>query len=324
MCKLMYSAVLAASLGMAMSENSRAETASTGPSRSAPTFYRTAKVDGLSIFYREAGPADAPTILLLHGFPSSSRMYEPLLARLADRFHLIAPDYPGFGHSDAPDPKSFAYTFDHITEVIDHFAQALGLTRYVLYLQDYGGPVGFRLALAHPERVQALIIQNAVAHDDGLGPLWQKRREYWANRAPNEAALRENLISFAATKLRHLGASPNVERYDPDLWSDEFAFLSKPGQIDIQSDLFYDYRTNVASYPAWQAWLKKHQPRTLVTWGRYDPSFLVAEAEAYRRDLPNAEIHVLDAGHFALDEKADEIAALIRSFLARQPLGASR
>jgi pimeloyl-ACP methyl ester carboxylesterase len=324
MCKLMYSAVLAASLGMAMSENSRAETASTGPSRSAPTFYRTAKVDGLSIFYREAGPADAPTILLLHGFPSSSRMYEPLLARLADRFHLIAPDYPGFGHSDAPDPKSFAYTFDHITEVIDHFAQALGLTRYVLYLQDYGGPVGFRLALAHPERVQALIIQNAVAHDDGLGPLWQKRREYWANRAPNEAALRENLISFAATKLRHLGTSPNVERYDPDLWSDEFAFLSKPGQIDIQSDLFYDYRTNVASYPAWQAWLKKHQPRTLVTWGRYDPSFLVAEAEAYRRDLPNAEIHVLDAGHFALDEKADEIAALIRSFLARQPLGASR
>jgi pimeloyl-ACP methyl ester carboxylesterase len=282
-----------------------------------PVLYRSIIVDGLSISYREAGRPDAPTLLLLHGFPSSSRMYEPLLSRLSQRFHLVAPDYPGFGHSDAPDPKKFAYTFDHIAEVTQHVAEALGLARYSLYLQDYGGPVGFRLALAHPERVQALVIQNAVAHEDGLGPLWEKRREFWADRAPNEAALRENFLSLAATRQRHLGSSPNIDRYDPDLWTDELAFLSQPGQAEIQTDLFYDYRTNVASYPAWQAWLRQHQPATLVLWGRYDPSFQVAEAEAYRRDLPKAEIHILDAGHFALDEKPDEIAARVDVFLTR-------
>jgi pimeloyl-ACP methyl ester carboxylesterase len=282
---------------------------------SAEVFHRHVDVDGLSIFYREAGPADAPTLLLLHGFPSSSRMYEPLLSRLSGRYHLVAPDYPGFGHSDAPDAKAFDYTFDRIAGIIGRFTEVLGLRRYALYLQDYGGPVGFRLALAHPERVQALIIQNAVAHEDGLGPLWKKRREYWADRGPNEAALRENLLSLAATRQRHIGSSPNPEKYDPDLWSDEFAFLSKPGQIEIQSDLFYDYRTNVASYPAWQAWLRQIQPPALVLWGRYDPSFQVAEAEAYRCDLPHADIHVLDAGHFALDEKAGEIATLISLFL---------
>jgi pimeloyl-ACP methyl ester carboxylesterase len=279
--------------------------------------YRTIKIDGLDIFYREAGPRDAPTLLLLHGFPSSSRMYEPLLTRLSDRYRLVAPDYPGFGHSDAPDAKAFTYTFDHIATVMDHFTETLGIAHYVLYVQDYGGPVGFRLALAHPDRVQALIVQNAIAHEDGLGPLWEKRRAFWADRATHEAALRENLISLAATKLRHIGSSPNVEAYDPDLWTDEFAFLNRPGELEIQTDLFYDYRTNVAAYPAWQAWLKAHQPPTLVVWGKYDPSFLVAEAEAYRRDVPQAEIHVIDAGHFALDEKADEVAAYVRDFLAR-------
>jgi pimeloyl-ACP methyl ester carboxylesterase len=302
---------------MIMATPSRAAEADTAQ----PVFYRDVKVDGLSIFYREAGRPDAPTLLLLHGFPSSSRMYEPLLSRLSGDFHLVAPDYPGFGHSDAPDAKDFSYTFDHIAEVMQHFTEALGLERYSLYLQDYGGPVGFRLALAHPERLQALIIQNAVAHEDGLGPLWQKRREFWANRAPNEAALRENFLSLAATRQRHVGSSPNVENFDPDLWSDEFAFLSRPGQADIQSDLFYDYRTNVASYPVWQAWLRQHRPATLVVWGKYDPSFQVAEAEAYRRDLPDAEIHVLDAGHFALDQKPDAIAALVKDFLTRS-LGA--
>ncbi len=283
-----------------------------------PVFYRTAKVDGLSIFYREAGPADAPTILLLHGFPSSSRMFDTLLARLSDRYHLVAPDYPGFGHSDAPAPTTFAYTFDHIATIIDHFTHALGLSRYILYMQDYGGPVGFRLAIAHPERVEAVIIQNAVAHEDGLGPLWKTRRAFWADRAPNEEALRANLTSLAATRQRHLGSDPNVEAYDPDLWTDEFAFLSGPGQASIQSDLFYDYRTNVAAYPAWQAWLRKNQPRTLVVWGKYDPSFQVAEAEAYRRDLPKAQIHMIDAGHFALDTRADQVAELVRAFLASQ------
>ena len=283
-------------------------------------YYRDVDVDGVSIFYREAGRSDAPVLLLLHGFPSSSRMFEPLLSRLADSYHLIAPDFPGFGHSSAPDAKTFEYTFDHLAEITNRFVEKLGIPRYVLYMQDYGGPVGFRLALAHPERVQALVIQNAVAHDDGLGPLWEKRRAFWRDRAANESGLRDNLMSRAAARQRHVGTSPNVATYDPDLWDDEFAFLSKPGQNEIQSNLFYDYRTNVASYPAWQAWLKQRQPPTLVVWGKYDPSFLAAEAEAYRRDLPRAEIHVLDAGHFALDEKPDEIAGLIENFLARQTL----
>jgi pimeloyl-ACP methyl ester carboxylesterase len=281
-----------------------------------PVFYRTVKVDGLSIFYREAGPRDAPVLLLLHGLPSSSRMFEPLFSRLSDQFHLIAPDYPGFGHSDWPNPKEFAYTFDRIAVVMDHFTQALGLQNYTLYMQDYGGPVGFRLALAHPERIRSLIVQNAVAHNTGLGEIWKTRRAFWADRPANEALLRTNLLSLATTRTRHVGTDPAVERYDPDLWSDEFAFLSQPGQADIQSDLFYDYRSNVAAYPSWQAWMQKTQPRLLVIWGKHDPSFDLSEPEAYRRDVPKAEVHVLDGGHFALDTKADEIAALVRRFTA--------
>jgi len=282
------------------------------------TTYRTVRVDGLSIFYREAGPADAPAILLLHGFPSSSRMWQPLLDRLAGPFRLLAPDYPGFGHSDAPGRTEFDYTFDHVAAVVGSFTQAVGLTSYTLVVQDYGGPVGFRLAVDHPERLDALVVQNAVAHEDGLGPLWQTRRDFWADRETHEVALRENFFSFAATRQRHLGTSPNEENYDPDLWTDEFAFLSQPGQQDIQTDLFYDYRTNVASYPAWQHWLREHRPPLLVIWGRYDPSFQVAEAEAYRRDVPDAEVHILDAGHFALDEQPGLIADLTRGFLQRR------
>jgi pimeloyl-ACP methyl ester carboxylesterase len=290
------------------------------PETPAPVFYRSVKVDGLSIFYREAGPANAETLLLLHGFPSSSRMYEPLFARLAEQFHLIAPDYPGFGHSDAPDPKTFAYTFDHIAEVIGHFTEAVGATRYTLYLQDYGGPVGFRLALAHPERIGGLIIQNAVAHEDGLGPSWEARRQFWSDRVAHEAAFQKAFLSFETTQKRHIGSSPNAVNYDPDLWTDEFAFLSRPGETEIQTDLFYDYRTNEQSFPAWQAWMKQAQPPTLVVWGRYDPSFETAEAQAYKRELPKADVHVMDAGHFALDEKADDIAGYIRGFLS-QPGG---
>jgi pimeloyl-ACP methyl ester carboxylesterase len=244
-------------------------------------------------------------------------MYEPLLTRLSVHYHLVAPDYPGFGHSDAPPATEFSYTFDHVARVMQAFTEVLGLDHYALYMQDYGGPIGFRLAIAHPERIQAFIIQNAVAHKDGLGPLWQKRREFWANRASNEAGLRANFLSFAATKQRHVGSNPNPETLDPDRWTDEFAFLSKSGENDVQTDLFYDYRTNVASYPTWDAWLRLHQPATLISWGEYDPSFLVAEAAAYQRDLPGAEVHVLGAGHFALYEKLDEIAELIDHFLGR-------
>jgi len=278
-------------------------------------FYRTVKVDGLSIFYREAGPKDAPVILLLHGLPSSSRMFQPLLTRLSDRYHLVAPDYPGYGHSDWPDPKEFDYTFDHVASVMHDFALAVGLSRYTLYMQDYGGPVGFRMALAHPERVQALIVQDAVAHNEGLGANWATRRAFWADRQTNEEALRKNLLSMAATKTRHVGDDPNVELYDPDLWTDEYAFLNSPGQAQIQSDLFYDYRTNVENYPRWQAWMQKMQPGLLVIWGKHDLSFDPGEPERYRNDVPKAEVHVLDAGHFALDTKADEIAALVSQFM---------
>ena len=281
-------------------------------------FYRTVKVDGLSIFYREAGPKDAPTILLLHGLPSSSRMFQPLLTRLADSYHLVAPDYPGFGHSDWPDPKQFGYTFDHIAAVMDGFTQALGLSNYTLYMQDYGGPVGFRMALAHPERVQALIVQDAVAHNEGLGANWATRRAFWADRSAYEDKLRANLLSLAATKTRHVGDDPNIELYDPDLWADEYAFLNSPGQAQIQIDLFYDYRTNVEAYPKWQAWMQKTQPKLLVIWGMHDLSFDPGEPERYRKDVTNAEVHVLDAGHFALDTKADEIAGLTREFMKRQ------
>ena len=280
------------------------------------TVYRTIDIDGLSIFYREAGPKDAPAVLLLHGLPSSSRMFEPLFVRLSDRYHLVAPDYPGFGHSDWPDPKTFAYTFDHYAEIMTHFTEALGLSRYSLYMQDYGGPVGFRMTLAHPERIEALIVQNAVAHNEGLGASWKTRRAFWAERTVNESALRTNLLSLAAARTRHVGNDPNPERYDPDLWTDEFSFLSQPGQAEIQSDLFYDYRTNVDSYPKWQAWMRERQPPLVVIWGKYDQSFDAGEPERYRKDIPTAQIHILDAGHFALDTSADAIAELMENFIA--------
>jgi pimeloyl-ACP methyl ester carboxylesterase len=282
------------------------------------TCYRSMEIDGLSIFYREAGARDAPTLLLLHGFPSSSRMFEPLFARLSDRYHLVAPDYPGFGHSDWPDTKHFDYTFDHIASVIDDFTQAKGLSRYTLYMQDYGGPVGFRLALAHPERVEALIVQDAVAHNDGLGANWVTRRAFWADRAKYEDALRQNFLSFAATKTRHVGDDPDVERYDPDLWTDEYAFLNAPGQGDIQTELFFDYRTNVEAYPHWQAWLRTTQPRLLVLWGRHELSFDAGEPARYQQDVPSAEVHLLDGGHFALDTAANDVSALVDQFMKAQ------
>lgn len=281
------------------------------------TRYRTVQVDGLSIFYREAGRPDAPTLLLLHGFPSSSRMFEPLISRLADKYHLIAPDYPGFGYSDAPPPQAFTYTFDHLATVIEHFMNAINVKQYVLYMQDYGGPVGIRLAIAHPDHIRALIVQNAVFHEEGLGPLWHKRREFWSDRAANEADLRATFLSIATTRQRHIGSNPNPELLDPDRWNDEQAFLSRLNQADIQTNLFYDYRTNVASYPAWGAWLREHQPPSLVIWGRFDPSFQVDEVAAYKRDVPAAETHMIDGGHFATQDKPEEIARLTKLFLER-------
>jgi pimeloyl-ACP methyl ester carboxylesterase len=285
-----------------------------------PVSYDSTRVDGLEIFYREAGPKEAPAILLLHGLPSSSRMYQPLLeSSLSETYHLIAPDYPGFGHSSWPNPKEFAYTFDSLAKVMQDFAEKLHLDRYTLYMQDYGGPVGFRMALAHPEKIQAMIIQNAVSHEEGLSSLWAVRRAFWEDRTAHEADVRANLLSLEATKKRHLGTSPDVSQYNPDLWVDEYYFLNQPGQADIQLDLFYDYQNNVKSYPKWQQWLRDHQPPLLVVWGRYDTSFTVAGGEAYRRDDPHAEVHILDAGHFALDLKPKEIIQLMGDFMKNVP-----
>jgi pimeloyl-ACP methyl ester carboxylesterase len=309
---LAVAAVITLGFGVARSQT-------TSPSTSATLTYHTVVVDGLRLFYREAGPSDAPVLLLLHGYPSSSRMFDALMPLLANRYHLIAPDYPGFGQSDAPPADKFDYTFDHLADVIGHFTEALGLNNYVLYVQDYGGPIGFRLALAHAERVKGFIIQNAVASEEGLGPAWEIRKAYWRDRAAYEAKVIPGFISLEVAKGRHIGSSPHPERYNPDAWLDEYALLSRPGQQQIQADLFWNYQTNVASYPKWQSWMRDHKPPMLVVWGRYDPSFAIGGAAAYKREVPDVEVHVLDAGHFALDEKLDEIAGLIRAFLARQP-----
>ena len=280
--------------------------------------YDSIRVDGQDIFYRESGSNDAPTILLLHGLPSSSRMYQPLLeSSLSENYHLVAPDYPGFGHSSWPSPKEFNYTFDALAKVMQDFADNLHLDRYTLFMQDYGGPVGFRMALLHPEKIQAMIIQNAVSHEEGLSPLWAVRRAFWEDRAAHEAEVRTNLLSLEATKKRHVGTSPDVSRYNPDLWVDEYYFLNQPGQADIQLDLFYDYQNNVKSYPKWQQWLRDQHPALLVLWGRYDTSFTVAGGEAYQRDDPRAEVYILDAGHFALDLKSAEIIQLTEAFMKK-------
>jgi len=286
------------------------------PSTSASITYHRAEVEEVSIFYREAGPKDAPAIVLLHGYPSSSRMYDTLIPLLADRFHLIAPDYPGFGQSEAPSSSRYRYTFDHLAETTDRLLEQLGIDRYVLFMQDYGGPVGFRIALAHPERVQAVIVQNANAYEEGLGPKWAGIAKYWTDRTRHPEQL-DAFVSLEGARQRHLGNTPNPERYNPDTWTDEYAILSRPGEREIQGELLYDYQSNVASYPRWQAWLRQHRPPTLVLWGRYDPSFIVPGALAYQRDVPTAELHILDAGHFALDEQTDTVAQVTRDFLLR-------
>ncbi len=278
--------------------------------------YRTEQVDGVGIFYREAGPRDAPVILLLHGFPSSSRMFAGLMPLLADRYRVIAPDYPGFGHSDAPPPERFSYTFDHLAAVVKGLTQQLGLDRYALYLQDYGGPVGFRLATAHRDRVTALIIQNAVAHEEGLSAAWELRRTFWRDRSAHQDAVHKALLSPEVAKQRHAGY--RAEFIDPDTWTDELAYLLRPGIDRIQLELAFDYRTNIGSYPRWQAYLREHQPPTLVVWGKKDTVFTVEGALAFGREVPDAEIHLLNAGHFALDEEVRTIAWLIRGFLQKR------
>jgi pimeloyl-ACP methyl ester carboxylesterase len=280
-----------------------------------PVQHKTATVEGVRVFYREAGPLDAPVIVLLHGFPSSSRMFGALFPLLSSRFRLIAPDFPGFGHSDAPSPADFAYTFDQLADCVRQFLDQLKVNRYALYLQDYGGPIGFRLAIQNPERVTALIIQNAVAHVEGLSEAWAIRKAWWLDRKAHEPKIRDALLSEKVAQQRHLAGVSQPELVDPDMWSQEFAFLTRPGMAWIQLELAFDYQSNVAAYPEWQAYLRDKRPPTLVVWGKHDPLFTVAGALAFSREVPDAETHLLNASHFALDEEPVLIAELVRHFL---------
>ncbi|SDO08568.1 alpha/beta hydrolase [Phyllobacterium sp. OV277] len=279
--------------------------------------YRTQDVDGLNIFYREAGPKDAPTLLLLHGFPTSSHMFRDLIPLLADRYHVVAPDYPGSGYSDAPSNKEFAYTFDHLADIIDAFTQKLGLKRYAIYSQDFGGPVGFRLATRHPERITAIFVQNAVAHEEGLSEGFATARRLWANRnAETEAAMRSHL-TIGDTKGQYLFGAKDPARINPDAWMHAQDGLDRPGIADAQIDLLYDYQSNLRQYPHFQAYFRDHQPPMLITWGKHDPFFALAGAKAFAEQLPKAELHIFDGGHFLLEDHAEEVAALMREFLER-------
>jgi pimeloyl-ACP methyl ester carboxylesterase len=278
--------------------------------------HRTVRVGSVDVFYREAGPRDAPTVLLLHGFPSSSHMYRDLIPALADRFHVIAPGYPGFGQSGAPSRDRFTYTFAALAEVVEQLTERLGLERYTLYMMDYGAPVGLRLALAHPERVQALVVQNGNAYAEGLSPATAPIQRYWATGARAERDSLRGMLTLEGTRWQYLAGVRDSTRVSPDAWIVDQYYLDRPGNVEIQLDLLYDYRTNVALYPAFQAYFRRHQPPTLVVWGRNDPVFTVEGAKAYARDLKTVEVHLLDTGHFALEEKGAEIAALMRRFLA--------
>jgi pimeloyl-ACP methyl ester carboxylesterase len=278
--------------------------------------YRTADVDGLKIFYREVGPTDAPTILLLHGFPTSSHMFRDLLPRLAETYHVVAPDYPGYGYSDAPPVGAFDYSFETLADVVEAFTEKLGLEKYSLYMQDFGGPVGMRLATRHPERIEALIVQNAVAHEEGLSREgFAPARVFWANRnAETEAPMRDYL-RLDATKFQYLHGAGDPARVSPDAWTFDQALLDRPGNAEVQLALLYDYKNNPPNYPKWQAYLREHQPPTLIVWGRNDPFFTVAGAEGFKREVPSAELHFFDSGHFMLEEHAAEVAGLIETFL---------
>lgn len=282
--------------------------------------HRTAKVHDLDIFYREAGPKDAPAVLLLHGSPTSSQMFRNLIPALADRYRVLAPDYPGFGHSSMPPRDKFSYTFDNLTGVVDELTELLGLSKYTLYVQDYGAPVGYRLASRHPERITAIVVQNGNAYDEGLdNDFWKPLKAYW--RDPNSLEKRNALRVFLkveATRWQYTHGVPHAEFVSPDGWTTDQYLLDRKGNDEIQLDLFLSYGSNPPLYPKWQEYFRQHQPPMLIAWGRNDEIFPAAGAEPYKRDLKTLNYHLLDAGHFALETNGDEIANLMREFLAKQ------
>ena len=282
-------------------------------------YHRTVKIDGLDIFYREAGSKDAPTVLLLHGFPTSSHMFRNLIPALADKYHVVAPDYPGYGYSSMPAVDEFEYTFDNLADVVEKFTEKVGLKKYSIYLMDYGAPVGFRLAVKHPERLQTLIVQNGNAYDEGIdNEFWKPIKGYWKDRSKENGDGLRTLLTFDATKWQYTHGVRNVETISPDTWSHVQHLLDRPGNQEIQLALFYSYGSNPPLYPKWQEYLRKHQPPTLIVWGKNDAIFPATGAHPYKRDLKNLEFQLLDTGHFALEEDGPKIAELIRAFLGKQ------
>ena len=282
------------------------------------TQFKTIKVDNLDIFYREAGKKDAPTIVLLHGFPTSSHMFRNLIPELAEKYHVIAPDYPGFGNSSMPSVEDYEYSFQNVSETVDKFLGKVGAKKYMLYVMDYGAPIGFRIAAKHPERVQGLIVQNGNAYDEGLRDFWKPIKAYWADKsAKNGKALSDALLTIGATKWQYTNGTRNPETISPDNWNIDQAKLDRAGNQAIQLEMFYSYGSNPALYPEWQAYFRKHQPPTLLVWGKGDYIFPEEGAHPYKRDLKNLDFHILDTGHFALEEDGDLISDLILKFMKK-------
>jgi len=281
--------------------------------------FNTAAVEGLEIFYREDGDPGTPKLVLLHGYPASSHEYRNLIPALATRFHVIAPDYPGFGNSSAPDPREFAYTFDHLADVTAAFLRKVGFTGFGMYVQDYGGPIGMRIATRHPDWLEWLIVQNSNAYEVGFTAAWDGlRHAYWKQRTPEVEKQLEAFLAPATIKQIYLHGHPKPELISPDGWNMDAASLARPNQRRIQMDLFYDYRTNVPLYPEWQAFLNKRQPKTIIFWGQHDMFFTPEGGEAYLRDLPRAEMHRLDSGHFVTEDSGPYIAEKLIAFHARE------
>jgi pimeloyl-ACP methyl ester carboxylesterase len=279
------------------------------------TTFNTIIIDGLNIFYREAGNRENPTILLLHGFPTSSHMFRNLISQLADRFHLVAPDYPGFGNSSMPSVNEFDYTFDHLADVMEKFTEALELTKYSLYLMDYGAPIGFRLATRYPKRVETLIVQNGNAYEEGLRDFWEPLKAYWRDRSSENADKLRQFFTLDATKWQYTHGVRNPQAISPDNWNIDQPLLDRAGNNDIQLALFYNYGSNPPLYPQWQEYFRQYQPPTLIVWGKNDFIFPAEGAHPYRQDLNNVEFHLLDTGHFALEEEGEAIANHIHHFI---------